>query len=155
MFLLVPAHLGFPRQIPQSRKTVVCVCVSMSKLISSVIGSCAQTIHARRILHSHSMSSPLRLFSTSTDQSSSPNFYSPRVLDGDLLLQPVRWPLNHCMCMCDDSEDENDELMLCPLHTANTAATKLFSFVMSPLAVLFAFTTILCVCVCVCVCLLV
>ena len=27
MFLLVPAHPGFPRQIPQSRKTVVCVCV--------------------------------------------------------------------------------------------------------------------------------
>jgi len=30
MFLLVPAHPGFPGQIPQSRKTVVCVCVSMS-----------------------------------------------------------------------------------------------------------------------------
>jgi len=27
VFLLVPAHLGFPGQIPQSRKTVVCVCV--------------------------------------------------------------------------------------------------------------------------------
>jgi len=28
MFLLVPAHPGFPGQIPQSRKTVVlCVCV--------------------------------------------------------------------------------------------------------------------------------
>jgi len=26
MFLLVPAHPGFPGQIPQSRKTVVCVC---------------------------------------------------------------------------------------------------------------------------------
>jgi len=26
-FLLVPAHPGFPGQIPQSRKTVVCVCV--------------------------------------------------------------------------------------------------------------------------------
>ena len=26
MFLLVPAHRGFPGQIPQSRKTVVCVC---------------------------------------------------------------------------------------------------------------------------------
>jgi len=25
MFLLVPAHLGFPGQIPQSRKTVVCM----------------------------------------------------------------------------------------------------------------------------------
>jgi len=29
MFLLVPAHPGFPGQIPQSRKTVVCVCVSI------------------------------------------------------------------------------------------------------------------------------
>jgi len=27
MFLLVLAHPGFPGQIPQSRKTVVCVCV--------------------------------------------------------------------------------------------------------------------------------
>jgi len=27
MFLLVPAHTGCPGQIPQSRKTVVCVCV--------------------------------------------------------------------------------------------------------------------------------
>jgi len=27
MFLLVPAHPGFPGQIPQSRKTVVCVCI--------------------------------------------------------------------------------------------------------------------------------
>ena len=27
MFLLVPAHPGFPGQIPQSRKTGVCVCV--------------------------------------------------------------------------------------------------------------------------------
>jgi len=27
MFLLVPAHPGFPGQIPQSRKTVVCLCV--------------------------------------------------------------------------------------------------------------------------------
>jgi len=27
MFLLVPAHPGFPGQIPQSHKTVVCVCV--------------------------------------------------------------------------------------------------------------------------------
>jgi len=30
MFLLVPAHPGFPGQIPQSRKTVVCVCVPNS-----------------------------------------------------------------------------------------------------------------------------
>jgi len=27
MFLLVPAHPGCPGQFPQSRKTVVCVCV--------------------------------------------------------------------------------------------------------------------------------
>ena len=27
MFLLVPAYPGCPGQIPQSRKTVVCVCV--------------------------------------------------------------------------------------------------------------------------------
>jgi len=27
MFLLVPAHPGCPGQVPQSRKTVVCVCV--------------------------------------------------------------------------------------------------------------------------------
>jgi len=31
--LLVPAHPGFPGQIPQSRKTVVCVCVCNSVLI--------------------------------------------------------------------------------------------------------------------------
>jgi len=30
MFLLVPAHPGFPGQIPQSRKTVVCVCVCVT-----------------------------------------------------------------------------------------------------------------------------
>jgi len=30
MFLLVPAHPGFPGQIPQSRKTVVCVCVTVT-----------------------------------------------------------------------------------------------------------------------------
>jgi len=29
MFLLVPAHPGCPGQIPQSRKTVVCVCVTV------------------------------------------------------------------------------------------------------------------------------
>jgi len=28
----IPAHPGFPGQIPQSRKTVVCVCV-MTKII--------------------------------------------------------------------------------------------------------------------------
>ena len=33
MFLLVPAHPGFPGQIPQSRKTVVC-CVCVVVLLS-------------------------------------------------------------------------------------------------------------------------
>ena len=33
--LLVPAHPGFPGQIPQSRKTVVCVCTVI--LIAVVI----------------------------------------------------------------------------------------------------------------------
>ena len=37
MFLLVPAHPGFPGQIPQSRKTVVCcVCVCVVALASTV-----------------------------------------------------------------------------------------------------------------------
>ena len=36
MFLLVPAHPGFPGQIPQSRKTVVCVCVCIAHLVSFV-----------------------------------------------------------------------------------------------------------------------
>jgi len=34
MFLLVPAHPGCPGQIPQSRKTVVCVCDSLFFTIS-------------------------------------------------------------------------------------------------------------------------
>jgi len=33
MFFLVPAHPGFPGQIPQSRKTVVCVCVCVSACV--------------------------------------------------------------------------------------------------------------------------
>jgi len=33
MFLLVPAHPGCPGQIPQSRKTVVCVCVCMLEVV--------------------------------------------------------------------------------------------------------------------------
>jgi len=36
MFLLVPAHPGFPGQIPQSRKTVVCVS-AISILIFSLL----------------------------------------------------------------------------------------------------------------------
>jgi len=38
MFLLVPAHPGFPGQIPQSRKTVVCVCVV--ELVNLVTNMC-------------------------------------------------------------------------------------------------------------------
>ena len=42
MFLLVPAHPGFPGQNPQSRKTVVlcvcvCMCVTMSNCYSQAI----------------------------------------------------------------------------------------------------------------------
>jgi len=33
MFLLVPAHPGFPGQISQSRKTVVCVCVDEERFV--------------------------------------------------------------------------------------------------------------------------
>jgi len=33
MFLLVPAHPGCPRQNPQRRKTVVCMCVWFERLI--------------------------------------------------------------------------------------------------------------------------
>jgi len=41
MFLLVPAHPGFPGQIPQSRKTVVFVCVlaMCSPALHYIIGS--------------------------------------------------------------------------------------------------------------------
>ena len=45
MFLLVPAHPGFPGQIPQSRKTVVCVGkgqISFSGWEERVIGQLAQ-----------------------------------------------------------------------------------------------------------------
>jgi len=34
MFLLVPAHPGFPGQIPQSRKTVVVLLLLCSRLLS-------------------------------------------------------------------------------------------------------------------------
>ena len=37
MFLLVPAHPGFPGQIPQSRKTVVCVCVYILYILKHYI----------------------------------------------------------------------------------------------------------------------
>ena len=37
MFLLVPAHPGCPGQFPQSRKTVVCVCVKISASSRSAI----------------------------------------------------------------------------------------------------------------------
>ena len=36
MFLLVPAHPGCPGQIPQSRKTVVCVCVLLLTAFSTL-----------------------------------------------------------------------------------------------------------------------
>jgi len=39
MFLLVPAHPGFPGQIPQSRKTVVCVCVNGSTVLLRIENS--------------------------------------------------------------------------------------------------------------------
>ena len=41
MFLLVPAHPGFPGQIPQSRKMVVCVCngyVSSHVILYIILG---------------------------------------------------------------------------------------------------------------------
>jgi len=37
MFLLVPAHPGFPGQIPQSCKTVVCVCVVCNQYAFSAL----------------------------------------------------------------------------------------------------------------------
>jgi len=37
MFLLVPAHPGFPGQIPQSRKTVVLCCVCVCVCVSAVV----------------------------------------------------------------------------------------------------------------------
>jgi len=39
MFLLVPAHPGFPGQIPQSHKTVVCVCVCVSNCLHISVDS--------------------------------------------------------------------------------------------------------------------
>jgi len=37
MFLLVPAHPGCPGQIPQSRKTVVCVCVWKEEYVEKLM----------------------------------------------------------------------------------------------------------------------
>jgi len=37
MFLLVPAHPGCPGQFPQSRKTVVCVCVTVMAYNSGAV----------------------------------------------------------------------------------------------------------------------
>jgi len=54
MFLLVPAHPGFPGQIPQSRKTVVCVCVCVQHMLLSLFCTimvaalwlvCGRTVH--------------------------------------------------------------------------------------------------------------
>jgi len=36
MFLLVPAHPGFPGQIPQSRKTVVCAVVYVTAMLQKL-----------------------------------------------------------------------------------------------------------------------
>ena len=56
MFLLVPAHPGFPGQIPQSRKTVVCVCVCDSPecdtcqcalMVKHVLIECVKFNHVR------------------------------------------------------------------------------------------------------------
>ena len=40
MFLLVPAHPGFPGQIPQSRKTVVCVLALFYLFITQAEWNC-------------------------------------------------------------------------------------------------------------------
>jgi len=45
MFLLVPAHPGFPGQIPQSRKTVVCVCV-VGYVVTVFISNLQQQQHS-------------------------------------------------------------------------------------------------------------
>ena len=55
--LLVPAHPGFPGQIPQSRKTVVCVCVS-NKLrtgfaLQHAVCALQHTVHSRLCLKSN------------------------------------------------------------------------------------------------------
>jgi len=44
MFLLVPAHPGCPGQFPQSRKTVVCVCVFVA--IEGQVTICPSVLHA-------------------------------------------------------------------------------------------------------------
>jgi len=46
MFLLVPAHPGFPGQIPQSRKTVVVVVVTL--IIYSLF--CTLSVHSLSLL---------------------------------------------------------------------------------------------------------
>jgi len=52
MFLLVPAHPGCPGQIPQSRKTVVCVCVQMQR----VCMTCLFSQNTKSYLQAHSRS---------------------------------------------------------------------------------------------------
>ena len=54
MFLLVPAHPGFPGQIPQSRKTVVlCVCVQQNikfhgrRSVMQIEHTCDRFLYAR------------------------------------------------------------------------------------------------------------
>ena len=48
MFLLVPAHPGCPGQIPQRRKTVVCVCV-----LASAHARVHTNMHMRTHAHTH------------------------------------------------------------------------------------------------------
>jgi len=49
MFLLVPAHLGCPGQIPQSRKMVVCVCVLA--LSAGMLKASAGTLYQLVLAH--------------------------------------------------------------------------------------------------------
>ena len=48
--LLVPAHPGFPGQIPQSRKTVVCVCETRWELIGIMFSGGDKTVEAAAFL---------------------------------------------------------------------------------------------------------
>ena len=50
MFLLVPAHPGFPGQIPQSRKTVVCVCVVKEGFVRVMWNSCGEVDLVKTVL---------------------------------------------------------------------------------------------------------
>jgi len=58
MFLLVPAHPGCPGQIPQSRKTVVCVCVTYLLMCHIELN--------RWLLQAHKLSDKVHDIDTST-----------------------------------------------------------------------------------------